>query len=229
MRLLPAALVLALARTAEAREPAEPMQTDLVRGLGPHAGELEANVLATTPIAGREHGVHWAPEIEWAPARNVAIELELPLHDAHLEAVKLSAQLTLHRGRRIAHGMQGVASLPLVADPSFRLLHVMQASLGRRASVVTMLGPKLAVPTSDRAPHFGVLAMAAVFAELPRRNAIGIEASWSGYGREGQLDVLPQLHVELGRHAKLQLGVGARRSTALGWGAFVGARVIVQR
>jgi hypothetical protein len=209
----------------------EPMHIDLVRGLGPEAGELEVNVLGTTPITGADHEVTWAPEIEWAPTRDFAIEMEVPMHDLTLDAVKLSAQVTLRRARgwRPAQGLQAVASLPVVKDPSLKLLHVMQAPIGHRFGVVTMIGPRLAMPTGRRRAELGVLAAASMFVSLPRGHAIGVESSYSGNVRAGELELLPQVHVKLGKHARVQLGVGAKRGVDARWGAFVGARVIVER
>lgn len=71
-------VVLGVADARVAPQIPEPMQTDRVRGLGPSPDALELDVLATRSVAGRRDGVRWAPEIEWAPTRRLALELELP-------------------------------------------------------------------------------------------------------------------------------------------------------
>lgn len=42
----------------------EPMVFDMMRPLGAKQGELEANVLTTTPWSGKDGNTHWAPEVE---------------------------------------------------------------------------------------------------------------------------------------------------------------------
>jgi hypothetical protein len=57
----------------------EPLNFDLVRGLGARQGELEINSLADFPLNNTSNrGVEWAPEIEYALFNNFAIELEFP-------------------------------------------------------------------------------------------------------------------------------------------------------
>ena len=72
-----AALVagISVAFAAEPPDVPEPLELDLVRGLGPERGELEANVLGVVPLGGRSHAVEWAPELERAPARHLAFEV----------------------------------------------------------------------------------------------------------------------------------------------------------
>ena len=71
----------------------EPLMFDLVRGLGAKQGELEINSLADFPLNnGSNRGVEWAPEIEYALFDNFAIELEFPLNNFELEALKMAIQ-----------------------------------------------------------------------------------------------------------------------------------------
>jgi hypothetical protein len=226
-------LVALFARPAMAANPPtshvpEPMQFDLVRGLGAKAGEIEGNVLVVVPTSVPTH-VEWAPEIEWAPIDNFALELELPMLDHHLEALKLSAQLTLPTPRlfRLAHGLQATARLPFVDEPQAHLIHVVAVSLGSHASLMTMIGPRLTF--GDRiAPE--LLVNGALFVSLPGEHAIGIETTWAGGCGHDDLAILPQVHLSLGRHVRLQLGVGARRSGASDrWAGEAGVRLIVDR
>lgn len=204
----------------------EPMQFDLVRGLGAHAGELEGNVLLIVPTSNQARGIEWAPEIEWAPVDDFAIELELPMLDHHSEAAKLSAQLTFPRPRigRIRYGVQLTARLPFVSVPHGHLVHVIAARVGSRVGLVAMIGPRLVFADPL---ELELIVNGALFVSLPGGHAVGIETNWVG-GRE--LGILPQLHVGLGEHARLQLGVGVRRSNATDrWRGEVGLRVIVER
>ncbi len=72
----------------------EPMVFDLVRGLGARAGELEANTLFMSPLRRGHAELAWAPEVAWAPIDDLALELELPVANMELEAVKLALQQT---------------------------------------------------------------------------------------------------------------------------------------
>src|SRR5690606_26148017 len=57
----------------------EPLVFDLVRALGAKKNELEANALVVTRFRRGRPTFDWAPEVEWAVADDVAIELELPM------------------------------------------------------------------------------------------------------------------------------------------------------
>ncbi|MFN4261406.1 MAG: hypothetical protein ACK4RK_19140 [Gemmataceae bacterium] len=92
----------------------EPMVFDLIRPLGARKGELEVNVLGLVPfrrtrspfsqfifitgadeVPDKREGFEWAPEIEYAPFDNFALEFELPMFDGKVEAFKGAAQYTL--------------------------------------------------------------------------------------------------------------------------------------
>lgn len=92
------------------------MVFDLVRPLGVRRGELEINTLGIVPFRrttssveglfpsseGTEEdppatkrrgpGIEWAPEIEFAPLNNFALEFELPFADGTLAEYKAGAQ-----------------------------------------------------------------------------------------------------------------------------------------
>lgn len=219
---------------AVAAEPAlaEPMHADLVRGLDPEPGELEANVLAIAPFAVGSHELAWAPEIEWAPTRRAAFELELPFVGGELETVKLSTQLTLIRParRRPAQGLLASASLPVRHDAGVQLTHVLAARLVRRLDLVTQWGPHVGVHASSAHATIGVVASAAGLLSLHDGHAIGVEASASHEAHRTAIEVLPQVHVHVARHVRLQLGLGARHEIGSRLvTAIVGMRVIVER
>ena len=85
----------------------EPLLFDLVRGLGSRAGEVEVNTLLVTRFRAGRVAVDWAPEVEWAFADGLALELELPMHERQLEAIKLAGQVTLPSSlANLTHGLQ---------------------------------------------------------------------------------------------------------------------------
>lgn len=189
----------------------EPLVFDLVRGLGARRGELEANTLAVGRLD--RPGVAWAPEIEWAFAEGHAIELELPLEDDHLEAVKVAVQGTLPGGRPSwIHGWQ------LLAEQSVERRHadlVGTYLLGHRISGafshLWMLGGRLALDGSS-ADEGAAIVNASFFWEPREWQAWGIESNVdTAFDRHTRLRVTPQLHLQLGRRVRAQLGIGFER------------------
>ena len=211
---------------------AEPMHADLVRGLDPEPGELEANVVGIAPVGAGSRGIAWAPEVEWAPTRRAAFELEVPFVDGAVQSVKLSAQLTLMRPRRHrpAQGLLVSASLPVQQDAAIQVAHVLATRLGRRFDLVTQLGPHVTVHTSSAHATVGVVASVAGFLALRDGNAVGVEIGWTHEARRSALEVLPQVHVLAAEHVRVQLGLGARHELGTrDVTAIVGMRVIVER
>ncbi len=108
---------------------AEPMVFDLIRPLGVRRGEGEVNVLGLVPLRQRSRrvdgvsdplgivrrsadrqGIEWAPEIEYAVCDGIAVEFELPMENAHLEAYKAAGQVTFGTAfdHRFIHGAQTI-------------------------------------------------------------------------------------------------------------------------
>lgn len=229
-------LVLLFASTANAAAPRaphvpEPMHFDLVRSLGPERGELEVNALGEAPLSLEGGPVELAPELEWAPTRDLAIELELPTEDLRLHAVKLATQLTFRRisDHRVAHGLQLAAAFGLHGGQSMHGLHVLAVSLGRHGGLVTMAGPRVSLSPSLH-PSAALLVNAAVFAAPHRALALGLEANFARGLRTQEALLLPQVHVRLARHVRLQLGVGARHGVVgRRWNAVASVRLVVER
>lgn len=238
--MLAATLALGASRSARAEEPGvevqpsakdvpEPMAFDLVRQLDARRGELEANVLATHRRWSTGSSLEWAPEVEWAPARGFAIELELPMLERRLEAVKLAAQITLpvRRRGRFAHGVQAAAEMMLDGGEIVHGLYVVSVAASRRVGFVGMVGPRL---RTGRSMPVSLLLDGSVFVTPRRGPTLGLEVDWARGPGYRDVSVLPQLHVDLGSRVRLQLGVGAHRSGAHGrWALEVAARFIVQR
>lgn len=207
----------------------EPMVFDLVRRLGARQWEVEANVLFLMPIDPDDLSLEWAPEVELALADGFAIELELPMRDDHVEALKFGAQLTFGTGfdGHFIHGTQAIveyeldreavqATLVYLAalelDPTWRLLGM--------AGVRTTAGPD---PFAIE-----VVVNANLFAEVTDFLVLGVEANYSSDLREDhRLLVMPQAHLTLGRFLRWQLGAGLSANGAQR-GAAVSTRLIVE-
>lgn len=195
----------------------EPLLFDLVRGLGARAGELEVNVLATVPLR-RGTVVEWAPEIEWAPFDGIAFEAELPMLNDRVEAVKLAFQGTFGQfpGGRAIHGVQLLGEHSLhQGGTELNLLYLLAAELGNHFSTMIMVGPRIdhIGGEQDRPAGMGGVVNGSIFFKLPGDHALGLETNWLRTWQEGtDIVLLPQVHVRLGKHGKIQLGAGYHQS-----------------
>lgn len=186
----------------------EPLYFDLVRGLAARRGELEVNSLFSGHLGGR---LHWAPEIEYAVADGMALELELPMIDAHLDAIKVAGQtrLPLPPNEIFIHGMQGIVET-LLSDGStdLTLLWLVAAAPNRTVSFMGMFGTRLPVDRHGTGTP-DLVANPAIFARLSPRLTLGAEANGVLHpDRRHALRLLPQIHWEPINHLRLQLGAG---------------------
>ncbi len=189
----------------------EPLVFDLVRGLGARAGELEANVLAL--FQPDRLNVLWAPEIEWAFLDGHAVELELPMVEDELDALKIALQGTLPSQRStLAHGWQVFGESSTDGDHAAVVgTYLLGHRFHRRFSALGMLGGKLELdgPDPDRG---AAIVNGSLFYEPAESQTFGIESNLAaGSGGRWSLRVTPQFHVQLSRHVRAQLGVGFER------------------
>ncbi len=208
----------------------EPMMVDLVRRLGAHPGELEANVLAVVRFGDDRVGLAWAPELELAVAPGWAVEVELPLRDEHLEAVKLTVQGTAAvtaRGR-LVHGLQLIGEVSTGGDAfSASALYVLAARLSERASMNLLAGPAL---TRASTGHVGAAALVSpsLFIDVSPHASVGLEAQLSGSTHGGfALQATPQVSWRPAPSLVVQAGAGARVDLRGAW-PFVASRVALE-
>lgn len=189
----------------------EPLVFDLVRGLGARRGELEINVLAQ--FRPESPHVLWAPEIEWAFADGYAVELEVPMADDEIEALKLALQGTLPiRSAKLAHGWQifGEASLD-ERHGDIVGTYIFGQRLRPTISWLGMLGGKAELRDSGFDAG-SAIANASIFYEPREWQTWGLETNLDvRSNRSWTLQVTPQLHVQLSRRLRLQVGVGFTR------------------
>ena len=116
----------------------EPMVFDMVRGLGARKGELEVNSLAVVRLNRGRPELSWAPEIEWAFRDNLAVELEVPMVDHHLDALKIAFQGTMPKvSDAISQGAQFIGEYLLSThDAKAVALYI----VGRRIGGWSLLG-----------------------------------------------------------------------------------------
>jgi hypothetical protein len=219
----------------------EPLAFDLVRGLGARKGEFEVNNLALIDL--RTGDTKWAPEAEWAFADGAALELELPIRNTHVEAVKVAGQWTApirERSPRTVHGAQAFFEISTEgATPSGTAVYIVGTRVNRHLSFLGMLGSSSTAASRDHRGSTGLVANGSTFFDLGERATLGVEMNLLATShvpatlRRGwatpQLDLrlLPQVHVQLGKRVRLQLGVGVE-SGRKGTAPLAGLRMIVE-
>jgi hypothetical protein len=206
----------------------EPMVFDLVRALGAKRGELEANTLIVTRFRRGRADVLWAPEIEWAFADNLAIELELPMHNARVEALKAAFQATFPtKPRRFTHGVQVITEYLLTPqETELTVLYLAGVRLNGW-SLFAMVGART-VPPMDRPHHTQALLNPSIYYDVNERVTVGVEGNFA-ISERGLFEglVVPQVHVQLGRHLRVQFGGGVQVFEGLAY-PVLATRIIVE-
>ena len=185
----------------------EPMVFDLVRGLGARKGELESNVLALGLFA--PFGVAWAPEVEWAFADGHAVELELPIHNLSLEAVKLAVQGTLPDSTQsYIQGWQVIGEyfLPRKGVQATALF-LAGLRANPKLSFMGMLGARGAGWAGGTFQK-QALANFNTFVDLKETITLGLETNLQADRHRVGIALIPQLHWQTSRHYRLQVGGG---------------------
>jgi hypothetical protein len=227
--MLGAALAMPSAANARDRFPhiPEPMVFDMIRPMGAERGELEANVLATSPLSGQERVLEWAPEIEYALFDGFAVEFELPFENAYLAEVKLGLQGTFGTmdNGRIVHGVQYLGIYDRHDDS---LSHAALYMLGRRHSerwsTMTMVGVgDVRVGQSERVA--GLLVNHSTFYDLPGGRVVGLELNYKA-SPDGGLLAMPQFHAPIGTNMNLQFGAGIDKQRSASARPVAGLRLI---
>lgn len=201
----------------------EPMVFDLVRPLGAAKGEFEVNSLFLAPVSGNG-GFKWAPEVEYALGRGLAVEFELPLSGAQVASYKYAAQqkLPVRRTRKFTHGVQGIGEVERGREAwDVSGLYLLGVRWREQWSTMSMFG---ATHRRDQGSGRTLpLLNHTVFYERWRHTALGVETNLKGLGAAGSsVLMMPQLHVRLGQRFNLQFGGGyqsgpAERRAILSW------------
>jgi hypothetical protein len=216
---------------------AEPMVFDLIRPLGAKRGEREINVLGLVPLVNRSRpvdgipdslglvrrssdheGIEWAPEIEYAVCDGIAIELELPMENARLEAYKAAGQVTFGTAfdHRFIHGAQAIVQYG--RHPNLwttTLLYLAGFRFDETWSVFGMFGSRAEVHGEVPNKEVGLLANVTLFADVTDQIVAGLETNvGQTLGGRTEVLIMPQLHYEMDRHWMIQVGVGTRFTSA---------------
>lgn len=203
------------------------MVFDLVRPLTAGRGELEANVLALTPLSGQERALEWAPEVEYAVADGTAIEVELPFEGSRLAELKLGLQQsfgTLDGGRSV-HGVQYLGVYERETDStSHALLYLHARRWGGRWSTLSMVGVgDVRVGQSEKVA--GLLVNHSTFYDLGGTSIAGLEMNYKS-GSDGGVLLMPQVHHRLGRTLSAQAGAGVDKQRGAAARPVAGLRLV---
>lgn len=193
--------------SSELRIP-EPLLFDLVRPLGAKKGELEVNALAQ-----KTHGsgpLEWAPEIEYAIADNLALELELPLENAKLTDYKVAVQGTMTQSsfKNMIHGWQ-VIGIRSRAERTYSAdaLYINGIRLSENVSTLNMLGIRRTEFGGNG--HLVKLINNNIFYDYSPQLTYGLEINSEIHpGGEWRYSVVPQIHYDINRHVTVQAGAG---------------------
>lgn len=191
----------------------EPMVFDLVHGLGVEKGAFEANVLALFPLNDTsDRHIDWAPEVEYAVADGVAIEFELAFEDSEFEAWKFASQFTFGESaeHRRVHGSQFIVEKFDGLDIwELTGLYLVGKEISHDWSALAMLGLRVTVG-DDVSDHEELLFNVSVFRDIRHDLIFGLETDLAvDLDDAWQLELYPQLQVELSEFFELQLTVGA--------------------
>jgi hypothetical protein len=193
--------------SAELRIP-EPLIFDLVRPLGAKKGELEINTLAQQARGDRV--LEWAPEIEYAIADNLALELELPIENSTLTDYKIAIQGTMPQSRfkNMIHGWQVLALKNREQNTySADALYINGYRISDKVSTLNMLGIRRTEFGSEG--RLVTLINNNIFYDYSPQLTYGLEVNSEIHtGGNWRYRVVPQLHYDFSRHVTLQAGAG---------------------
>lgn len=190
----------------------EPMVFDLVRGLGARRGELEVNTLGLVEIDRGSSRFVWAPEVEWAFADDYAIELELPMVDRHVEAVKLALQGTLPwRTRRTIMGWQVFGEVGLDRGASDVVaVYLLGHRFDSVVSSLLMVGGRAELDPDEGLDGGAFIANGSLFFDVEEWLTTGLETNVTVVDRQRwSVALFPQTHWQLSRHLRVQFSGGA--------------------
>lgn len=190
----------------------EPMVFDLVRGLGARRGELEVNTLGLVEIDRGSSRFVWAPEVEWAFADDYAIELELPMVDRHVEAVKLALQGTLPwRTRRTIMGWQVFGEVGLDRGASDVVaVYLLGHRFDSVVSSLLMVGGRAELDPDEGLDGGAFIGNGSLFFDVEEWLTTGLETNVTVVDRQRwSVALFPQTHWQLSRHLRVQFSGGA--------------------
>ena len=211
----------------------EPMVFDLIRPLGVRKGEFEANVLGILPLSRQRTSdpqfdfvggsdnedikagtLELAPEVEYGVLDNFAVELELPIVDGSVVAIKGAGQYTFTAGTTpsFTHGAQNIVLHDVTSHAlSTSLLYLAGYRFSPCWSALAMLGANREFGGDNSGSRTLGILNATLFAQWSPNWTLGLETNYANTARgNASLLVMPQVHTRLSQRFSAQLGVGSQ-------------------
>lgn len=188
----------------------EPMVFDLMRGLDAKKGETEINTLLGTTFTGNDQHMLINPEIEYALADGLAVELEVPIDKKPLSS-KFGVQYTITPpSSKFMLGLQGIYE-PFLHErrEDFSLSSVVNYRFTQRWSLVSMVGLRDATVLGKN-DHYAFILNISIFYEVSDKFSVGIENDRNIYYGKEKLKALtiPQVSWKINPRIKIQSGAG---------------------
>lgn len=190
----------------------EPMVFDLVLPLGANRNEYEFNMLSQYNFSDKAAEIN--PEFEYAYADGYGIEVEFPTRNADLEAYKLALQGTFNflSTKKFIHGWQYIGEYhkhdrAVESD----LLYLFGYQFNENWSKLNMTGFRFTDARSRG--HAEGLLNSNLFYTISKELILGMEVNWESRPNLPDIAlVMPQVHVQVAAHAKIQFGFGMKRA-----------------
>jgi len=189
----------------------EPMIFDLVLPLGAKKNEYEFNTLFRYDF--ENDAVLMGPEFEYAYADGYGIEFELPTENAAVEAYKVALQGTFNflNTSKFIHGWQYIGEyFKHTKEFGNDLLYIFGYQFNENWSTLNMTGFRFTDVRSEG--HAEGLVNSNLFYSFSKGLVVGLEVNWEFRpNRSDTALVMPQLHIQVAEHAKIQFGFGIKR------------------
>ena len=190
----------------------EPMVFDLVLPLGAKKNEFELNTMFQYDD---EHkATLMNPEFEYAYADGYGIEFELPTEDFTIDAYKLALQGTFDflNTNKFIHGWQYYGEYYRHSkELENNLLYLAGYQFNEQWSTLNMLGLRSTDVRSEG--HIEELVNSTLFYSYSSNLMMGLEVNWESRPNRPDITlVMPQLHVQIAKHAKVQIGLGMKQA-----------------
>ncbi|SER82914.1 hypothetical protein SAMN05421690_10931 [Nitrosomonas sp. Nm51] len=189
----------------------EPMVFDLVLPLGAKKNEFELNTLFQYDSEHKAALIN--PEFEYAYTDGYGIEFELPTENLSVDAYKLALQGTFNflNTNKFIHGWQYYGEYHRHnKELENNLLYIAGYQFNEKWDTLNMVGIRFTDVQSEG--HVEELVNSSLFYSYSSNLIMGLEVNWESRPNRPDITlVMPQLHVQVAKHAKIQAGFGMKQ------------------
>lgn len=190
----------------------EPMVFDLVLPLGAKKNEFEFNTLYQYDADHKASLMN--PEFEYAYTDGYGIEFELPTEDFTIDAYKLALQGTFNflNTNKFIHGWQYYGEYYRDSkELENNLLYIAGYQFNEKWNMLNMAGFRFTDVRSEG--HIEELVNGSLFYTYSSDLIMGLEVNWESRPNRPDITlVMPQLHIQIAKHTKIQIGLGMKQA-----------------